>query len=100
MSLDPASAGLVGLAGVVITALGVIVGHFVSSRSQNRATAVQAEAAKKTAEELAGRTDNNRVVNFPAPSPHRDRLIGRFVDVRITAALPHSLRGEIITRES
>jgi tRNA-2-methylthio-N6-dimethylallyladenosine synthase len=57
-------------------------------------------AAKKNAEELSGRTDNNRVVNFPAPSPHRGRLIGQFIDMRITAALPHSLRGEIITRET
>ncbi len=57
-------------------------------------------ASRKDAEELMGRTDNNRVVNFPAPSPHRDRLVGQFIDVRITAALPHSLRGEIVTRES
>ena len=35
-------------------------------------------------------------VNFPGGK----RLVGRFVDVRITAALPHSLRGEILTRES
>jgi tRNA-2-methylthio-N6-dimethylallyladenosine synthase len=53
-------------------------------------------ASKKDAAELAGRTDNNRIVNF-AGNP---RLIGRFVDVLITAALPHSLRGEIVTRES
>jgi len=52
--------------------------------------------AKKNADELAGRTDNNRIVNFGGPP----RLIGRFVDVTITAALPHSLRGEIVTRES
>ncbi len=52
--------------------------------------------AKKDATELSGRTDNNRVVNFPG-SP---RLIGHFVDVRITAALPHSLRGEVVTTES
>ncbi len=52
--------------------------------------------SKKDAAELAGRTDNNRVVNF-AGNP---RLINTFVDVRITAALPHSLRGEIVTRES
>ncbi len=51
--------------------------------------------AKKDANELAARTDNNRVVNFPG-SP---RLIGQFAQVRITAALPHSLRGEIVTRE-
>jgi tRNA-2-methylthio-N6-dimethylallyladenosine synthase len=45
--------------------------------------------AKKDASELAGRTDNNRVVNFAGDG----RLIGHFVDVTITAALPHSLRG-------
>jgi tRNA-2-methylthio-N6-dimethylallyladenosine synthase len=47
--------------------------------------------AKKDAKELSGRTDNNRVVNFPGDSG----LIGRFVDVRITLAHPHSLRGEL-----
>jgi tRNA-2-methylthio-N6-dimethylallyladenosine synthase len=52
--------------------------------------------AKKDAAELSGRTDNNRVVNFPG-SP---RLISHFIDVRITAALPHSLRGEVVTAES
>ncbi|TAH47524.1 MAG: tRNA (N6-isopentenyl adenosine(37)-C2)-methylthiotransferase MiaB [Betaproteobacteria bacterium] len=58
-------------------------------------------AAKKNADvEMMGRSDNNRVVNFAASSPNRDRLIGQFIDVRITAALPHSLRGEILTRES
>ena len=51
--------------------------------------------AKKDASELAGRTDNNRVVNFAG----NDRLIGCFVDVTITAALPHSLRGQAITIE-
>jgi tRNA-2-methylthio-N6-dimethylallyladenosine synthase len=56
--------------------------------------------AKKNADELCGRTDNNRVVNFPAASPHRERLIGQFIDVTISAALPHSLRGEIVVRAS
>lgn len=51
--------------------------------------------AKKDARELAGRTDNNRVVNFPGHS----RLLGQFVDVRIVSALPHSLRGEIVIRD-
>ena len=50
--------------------------------------------SKKRASELAGRTDNNRVVNF-AGLP---RLTGEFVDVTITEALPHSLRGEILVR--
>ena len=52
--------------------------------------------SKKDAKELAGRTDNNRIVNF-AGNP---RLIDTFADVRITAALPHSLRGEIVIREA
>ena len=52
--------------------------------------------SKKDTGELAGRTDNNRIVNFRAPS----RLAGGFADVSITAALPHSLRGEIVVRES
>ncbi|WP_267285481.1 tRNA (N6-isopentenyl adenosine(37)-C2)-methylthiotransferase MiaB [Zeimonas arvi] len=49
--------------------------------------------ARKDASELSGRTDNNRVVNFAGA----DRLLGNFADVRITAALPHSLRGEVVT---
>jgi tRNA-2-methylthio-N6-dimethylallyladenosine synthase len=48
--------------------------------------------ARKDAAELAGRTDNNRIVNFAGNA----RLIGHFVDVRIVAALPHSLRGEVV----
>ena len=47
--------------------------------------------SKKDARELAGRTDNNRIVNF-AGAP---RLIGQFVDVAITAALSHTLRGRL-----
>ena len=46
--------------------------------------------------ELAGRADNNRVVNFEG----HERLINHFVDVRITEAMPHTLRGEIVTHES
>ncbi|MBI1988793.1 MAG: tRNA (N6-isopentenyl adenosine(37)-C2)-methylthiotransferase MiaB [Betaproteobacteria bacterium] len=48
-------------------------------------------AAKKDARECCGRTDNNRVVNFAG----HPRLAGQFADVTITAARPHSLRGEI-----
>jgi tRNA-2-methylthio-N6-dimethylallyladenosine synthase len=48
-------------------------------------------AARKNTAELAGRTANNRVVNFPGPREH----IGRFTDVVITAALSHTLRGEL-----
>jgi tRNA-2-methylthio-N6-dimethylallyladenosine synthase len=46
-------------------------------------------ASRKDASELSGRTGNNRVVNFRSPQ----RLVGQFVDVIITAALAHSLRG-------
>ena len=48
--------------------------------------------SRKDPAELFGRTENNRVVNFTG-----DRsLIGRFVEVRITADLPNSLRGELL----
>ncbi len=52
--------------------------------------------ARKNASELAGRTDNNRVVNFAGPA----RLVGAFVDVTIEQALPHSLRGRVRTTET
>ena len=48
-------------------------------------------AARKDAAELCGRTGNNRVVNFPGSRA----LIGRLVDVMVTTALAHSLRGEL-----
>ncbi len=51
--------------------------------------------SRKDPNELMGRTACNRIVNFPA-GPQRDRLIGQMLDVRITSALPHSLRGEIV----
>lgn len=47
--------------------------------------------SKKREYELSGRTENNRVVNF-AGNP---RLIGQLIDVKITAAQPNSLRGEL-----
>ncbi|MDR2093722.1 MAG: tRNA (N6-isopentenyl adenosine(37)-C2)-methylthiotransferase MiaB [Azoarcus sp.] len=56
--------------------------------------------AKKNDADLYGRTGNNRVVNFPVPAHARERLMGQFADVRITAALPHSLRGEIVVGEA
>ena len=50
-------------------------------------------ASRRNPAELSGRTGNNRTVNFPgAPG-----LVGRFVDVTITAALAHTLRGELRT---
>jgi tRNA-2-methylthio-N6-dimethylallyladenosine synthase len=49
--------------------------------------------SRKDPNELAARTDNNRVVNFAG----HPRLIGQFVDVDIVQALPHSLRGAVAT---
>jgi len=47
--------------------------------------------ARKDASELAARTANNRVVNFAGPA----HLVGEYVDVDITLAYPHSLRGRL-----
>ena len=52
--------------------------------------------SRKDEAELMGRTDNNRVVNFPG----KQRLIGAFVDVLITDAMHFTLRGEIVTAET
>ena len=48
--------------------------------------------SKQDPGQLQGRTENNRVVNFKANDYD---LIGEFVNVRITEALPNSLRGEL-----
>jgi tRNA-2-methylthio-N6-dimethylallyladenosine synthase len=52
--------------------------------------------SKKDPKQMAGRTENNRVVNFDGQT----RLIGKFVDVKITLAYPNSLQGEIVAVES
>ncbi|MBQ0935462.1 tRNA (N6-isopentenyl adenosine(37)-C2)-methylthiotransferase MiaB [Ideonella paludis] len=49
--------------------------------------------ARKDASELMGRTECNRIVNFPGP----ERLIGQMIEVDITLAYPHSLRAEVKT---
>jgi tRNA-2-methylthio-N6-dimethylallyladenosine synthase len=46
--------------------------------------------SRKDVNELMGRTECNRIVNFAGPS----RLVGQMLDVRITQAFPHSLRAE------
>jgi len=48
-------------------------------------------ASRKDAEELSGRTGNNRVVNFKGSR----KLVGQFIEVTVTAARRHSLRGEV-----
>ena len=47
--------------------------------------------SKKDYAQMSGRTENNRVVNFTG----HPKLVGQFVDVLITEALPNSLRGRL-----
>lgn len=53
------------------------------------------KTSRKDANELSGRTENNRIVNFAG----QHRLIGQMIDVRITAAYTNSLRGDIVVSE-
>lgn len=51
--------------------------------------------SRKDDTELMGRTENNRIINFPGQA----RLIGQMADVRVSRVLTNTLRGEIITTE-
>ena len=51
--------------------------------------------AKRDPRQLAGRTDNNRWVNFDGPADDPMALIDSFADVIITEAMPNSLRGRL-----
>lgn len=51
--------------------------------------------SKKNQRQLAGRTENNRWVNFDGPAS----LMHRFADVLITEALPNSLRGRLVAQD-
>jgi tRNA-2-methylthio-N6-dimethylallyladenosine synthase len=55
--------------------------------------------SKKDPRELMGRTECNRIVNFDG-GPNGSRLVGRMIDVTITEALPHSLRGAVCVAEA
>ena len=50
--------------------------------------------SRKDSGQLAGRLDNNRIVNFVGPV----ELLGRFVDVKITSVWAYTLRGELVTQ--
>ncbi len=68
----------------------------VSERMVGRVERVLVEGvSRKNSSELCGRTGNNRVVNFAGS----EELIRTFADLRITAALPHSLRGELVNEK-
>jgi tRNA-2-methylthio-N6-dimethylallyladenosine synthase len=67
-------------------------GHALSESRVGAVERVLVEhAARRDARELAGRSSGNRWVNFPGPAS----LIGRFVDVVVTAAMHHTLRGRL-----
>jgi tRNA-2-methylthio-N6-dimethylallyladenosine synthase len=54
--------------------------------------------SKKDAAELMGRTENNRIVNFPG-GPNAAHIVGQLIEVTITQSLPHSLRGSAFLRD-
>ena len=56
--------------------------------------------AKRNPRQLAGRTDNNRWVNFDGPARDPMRLINHFADVIITEAMPNSLRGHLVAEDA
>jgi tRNA-2-methylthio-N6-dimethylallyladenosine synthase len=80
-----------------LTQLQARINEMTSAISQSMVGTVQRilveHPSRKDPQQIAGRTENNRVVNFTADSS----LIGNFIDVKITEALPNSLRGELLT---
>ncbi len=56
--------------------------------------------SRRDARELMGRTDNNRVVNFPNPDGGGGVFVGQFVSVAITAVSHYTLRGEVVVAEA
>ena len=66
-----------------------------ASRVGTRQRVLVEGPSRKDASELMGRTECNRIVNFKGPA----RLVGQMIDLSITAALPHSLRGEVLILE-
>jgi len=70
--------------------------EYSNARVGTRQRVLVEGVSRKSAKDVAARTDNNRVVNFEGPS----RLVGCFVEVDITGAYPHSLRGRAATQEN
>jgi len=66
--------------------------HLISQKMVGTRQKILVEGpSRKSDQEMSGRTENNRVVNFKAPL----ELVGQFVDVRITQALNNSMKGVI-----
>ncbi|QMV72557.1 tRNA (N6-isopentenyl adenosine(37)-C2)-methylthiotransferase MiaB [Comamonas piscis] len=76
--------------------LQAVINHNIKAISDERLGTVQRllveGKSKRDNGELMGRTECNRVVNFPG----QERLIGQMVDVRITESMTYTLRGEVL----
>ncbi len=79
--------------------LQAVINNNIKEISEERVGTVQRllveGISKRDGSELMGRTECNRVVNFPG----NERLIGQLIDVRITEAKTYTLRGEVVTTE-
>ncbi|MYZ52096.1 tRNA (N6-isopentenyl adenosine(37)-C2)-methylthiotransferase MiaB [Malikia spinosa] len=86
-----------------LQALQALLEENVQKISQSRVGTVQRilveGPSRRNPAELMGRTECNRIVNFDG-GPNGARLIGQMLDVKITLAYPHSLRGEVLVREA
>jgi tRNA-2-methylthio-N6-dimethylallyladenosine synthase len=72
-------------------------GRAISERRVGTVQRILVEGpSRRDAAELMGRTECNRIVNFAGPA----RLVGQLIDVTITQAYPHSLRGAVLTDET
>jgi tRNA-2-methylthio-N6-dimethylallyladenosine synthase len=80
--------------------LQAVINQNIKDISEERVGTVQRllveGASKRDGGELMGRTECNRVVNFPG----HPRLIGQMADVRITEARTYTLRGAVLTAEA
>jgi tRNA-2-methylthio-N6-dimethylallyladenosine synthase len=80
--------------------LQAVINTHIKTISEQRVGTVQRilveGASKRDADELMGRTECNRVVNFAG----QPRLVGQMVDVTITEAKAYTLRGEVLVREA
>ncbi|GGH53606.1 tRNA-2-methylthio-N(6)-dimethylallyladenosine synthase [Comamonas phosphati] len=81
--------------------LQAVINHNIKEISEERVGTVQRllveGVSKRDGSELMGRTECNRVVNFPAHGKQA-RLIGQLIDVKITEAKAYTLRGEVVTQ--
>ncbi|MDR2325265.1 MAG: tRNA (N6-isopentenyl adenosine(37)-C2)-methylthiotransferase MiaB [Acidovorax sp.] len=80
--------------------LQAVINNNIKDISEERVGTVQRllveGVSKRDGSELMGRTECNRVVNFPG----NERLIGQLIDVKITEARTYTLRGEVVVKDT